>query len=88
VAERLLFVTRLPVALRAPSFVVQQRAYAYGYDTEYLGWVVNRKELLERSQSLKLELQREFLLQASFSALGAPESPVGHRGFLFSPRRR
>ncbi len=87
-ADRLLFVTRLPVAFRAPSFVVLQRAHAYGYDTEYLGWVVNRNELLERGRALELELQREFLLQASFSALGAPESPIGHRGFLFRPRRR
>ena len=41
------YVTRLPIALDAPSFVVLQRAGAYGYETEYLGWVVNRDELLD-----------------------------------------
>jgi putative methyltransferase (TIGR04325 family) len=85
-ADGYLYVTRLPVAFRAPSFVVLQRAYAYGYDTEYLGWVVNRDELLREAERAGLELVREFLLAARFAADGAPESPVGHRGFLF--RRR
>jgi putative methyltransferase (TIGR04325 family) len=80
-----LYVTRLPVAFRAPSFVVLQRAYAYGYDTEYIGWVVNRDELLREADAARLEVVREFLLAAQFAAEGAPESPVGHRGFLFRP---
>jgi putative methyltransferase (TIGR04325 family) len=78
-----LLVTRVPVALRAPSFVVLQRAYAYGYETEYLGWVLNRDELVERAAAAGLGLQREFLLPAWLSAAGAPEDPVEHRGFLF-----
>jgi putative methyltransferase (TIGR04325 family) len=81
-----LYVTRLPVAFEAPSFVVLQRAYAYGYDTEYLGWVISRRELLDEARRAGLELVREFLLDARFSADGAPESPVDHRGFLFRPR--
>ncbi len=81
-----LFVTRLPVALTTDSFVVLQRAHAYGYDTEYLGWVVNRNDLVRRAADSNLELAREFLLSAWFSAAGAPEDPVEHRGFLF--RRR
>ncbi len=76
-----LLVTRVPVALRSPSFVVLQRAHAYGYDTEYLGWVLNRRELLAATE---LELVREFLLPARLSADGAPETPIEHRGFLFA----
>lgn len=82
----LLYVTRAPVALRAPSFVVLQRAYDYGYDTEYLGWVLNRDELLAVADAAGVTLVREFLVSAQISAQGAPEAPVGHRGFLFAPR--
>jgi putative methyltransferase (TIGR04325 family) len=82
-SERWLYVTRVPVALEAPSFVVLQRAHAYGYDTEYLGWVIARHELLEQARAAGLELVRELLLPARFAAEGAPESPVGHRGYLF-----
>ena len=81
-----LYVTRVPVALESASFVVLQRAYRYGYDTEYLGWVLNRGELLEAAGAAGLELQREIILPAWLSAPGAPEDPVGHRGFLFAPR--
>ncbi len=80
-----LYMTRVPVALRAPSFVVLQRAYRYGYDTEYLGWVLNRGELLRAAGSSSLRLVREFLLFGEIDAEGAPERPVEHRGFLFRP---
>jgi putative methyltransferase (TIGR04325 family) len=76
-----LYVARVPVALRAESFVVIQRPYAHGYDTEYLGWVLNRRDLLAAAG---LPLAREFLLDARFSAEGAPENPVEHRSFLFN----
>jgi len=85
-AERYLYVTRLPVALRVESFVVMQRAHRYGYDTEYLGWVVNRDELIDRARAAGLELVREVLLPAWLSAEGAPEAPTDHRGFLFVRR--
>ena len=80
-----LLVTRLPIALEAPSFVVLQRAQGYGYATEYLGWVVSRDELLAEASAAGLELDRELLLDAWLSAAEAPEDPIGHRGFLFRP---
>lgn len=83
-----LFVTKLPVALRNASFVVVQRPYAYGYETEYLGWVINRDELLRVAASSGLELVREFLMVDLLSARGAPEDPIEHRGFLFRPVSR
>jgi putative methyltransferase (TIGR04325 family) len=79
-AGRCVYVARVPVSLHAPSFVVIQRPYAHGYDTEYLGWVLNRDELLAAAPPLA----REFLLDARFSAVGAPEDPVDHRSFLFT----
>jgi putative methyltransferase (TIGR04325 family) len=86
-ARRYLFVTRLPIALESPSFVVLQRAYRYGYDTEYLGWVLNRDELLGAAVASGLTLEREFVVAGRFAAEGAPESPIGHRGFLFRSGR-
>jgi putative methyltransferase (TIGR04325 family) len=83
--ESYLFVTRVPVALEVPSFVVLQRAERYGYATEYVGWVLARDELLAAAATAGLELVREFLLDGLLSAEGAPESPIGHRGFLFRP---
>ena len=80
-----LLVTRLPIADEAPSFVVLQRAGGYGYATEYLGWVVSREELLAEAAAAGLALDRELLLDAWLSAAGAPEDPIGHRGFLFRP---
>lgn len=79
-----LYVTRLPYARSSPSFHVLQRAYRYGYETEYVGWVVNREELLECAAHLGLALEREFVIDAWLSAHGAPEDPIGHRGFLLS----
>jgi putative methyltransferase (TIGR04325 family) len=80
-----LYVTRVPLALRSPSFVVLQRAQRHGYGTEYLGWVLNRDELLDAARESGLRLVREFLLDARFAAEDAPETPTGHRGFLFRP---
>ncbi len=82
-AKDFLLVTRLPIAMETTSFVVLQRAAAYGYATEYLGWVVSRGELLAAATHAGLALERELLLDAWTAPAGAPESPIGHRGFLF-----
>ena len=74
------------MALESPSFVVLQRAGAYGYETEYAGWVVSRDAFLARASDAGLVLDRELLLDAWMSPAGAPENPIGHRGFLFRPR--
>lgn len=84
-SEGFVLVTRLPIAIEASSFVVLQRASAYGYATEYLGWVVSREEFLAAAARSGLELERELLLDAWMSPAGAPETPIGHRGFLFRP---
>ena len=77
-----LFVTRVLVATGHPSFVTLQRAHAYGYATEYVGWVLNRDELLDTAHGCGLELVREFVFESGFPIDGAPET-VGNRGFLF-----
>jgi putative methyltransferase (TIGR04325 family) len=82
VADPYVYVTRIPVANVSESFVVVQRPYRYGYDTEYLGWFLNRKEFLGHAASLGLELVREFLIQERPAVYRAPEQ-CDYRGFLF-----
>jgi putative methyltransferase (TIGR04325 family) len=80
-----LFVTRLPVVMDNPSFVVLQRAYDYGFDTEFLGWFLNRTEFLDQARDTGLELVREFVMMDETPVRNAPEQAI-YRGFLFSPR--
>jgi putative methyltransferase (TIGR04325 family) len=76
------FLTRVPVAQQHGTFVVLQRAHAYGYGTEYLGWVLGRDELLDVARDVGLELEREFVLLPGFQIAGAPDQ-VSQCGFLF-----
>jgi putative methyltransferase (TIGR04325 family) len=77
-----LYVTRLPVVFSHPTFVVVQRAYSHGYDTEYLGWFFNRGELIEAASQAELPLVREFLVGPHPRVSGAPEQAEA-RGYLF-----
>jgi putative methyltransferase (TIGR04325 family) len=83
---RFLYLTRQPVAFASPSFVVRQRPWSHGYDTEYPGWVLNRSALLRAIAELGLVLRREFVIGEGTSIHGAPE-PVAYRGFLFERTR-
>lgn len=77
-----LYVTRVPVVSTAPSYPVLQRAWEY--QTEYVGWVLNRQVFLDAAQMLGLELIREFALLEAPRIHRAPEQSEG-RGFLFRP---
>jgi putative methyltransferase (TIGR04325 family) len=81
-SRRYVYVARLPIVHRAPSFVVVQRPHASGYDTEYLGWFFNREEFLAGAREAGLRLVREFLADERPYAHGAPEQ-CEFRGFLF-----
>ncbi|MDH7568052.1 MAG: hypothetical protein QHJ73_00515 [Armatimonadota bacterium] len=85
VTRSYLYITRLPVVQRVPSFVVVQRPYSVGYRTEYLGWFLNRNEFLQHLDSLNMELIREFLIQERPLVHRAPEQ-AHCAGFLFQPR--
>jgi putative methyltransferase (TIGR04325 family) len=85
--ERYLFIASLPVVLRAPSFVFVQRPYTYGYNTEYLGWCLNRDEFVACVQAAGLVLVREFVVGARPLIQGAPEQNC-YTSFLFSPTKR
>lgn len=81
-SERYLLVTRQPVVLRVPSFVAVQRPRAAGYPADYLGWFVNRGDLLRTAESAGASLIREFLIDEWPWVYRAPEQGV-YRGFLF-----
>jgi putative methyltransferase (TIGR04325 family) len=81
-AKPYLYVTRLPIAQEASSFVVLQRPYRYGYLTEYPGWFLNRQEFLEAAGALGLSVLREFLIDERPDVPNSPEA-VDYRGFLF-----
>jgi putative methyltransferase (TIGR04325 family) len=77
-----LYVTRLPVVETAPSFVVVQRPYTYGYGTEYLGWFINRRELVDAVERNGFRLVREFVVDEQPTVPNAPEQ-CRYGGFLF-----
>jgi len=79
-----LFVTRQPIVHKVPSYVFIQRPYDYGYNTEYLGWCLNRQELLETAREFGLCLVREFVTGEAPVIEQALE-PCEYRGFLFQP---
>jgi putative methyltransferase (TIGR04325 family) len=77
-----LLVTGLPVVFHAPSFVFVQRPYQYGYNTEYVGWCLNRGEFLDCARSAGLTLDREFVVGYQPLIAGAPEQ-CQYRGYFF-----
>jgi putative methyltransferase (TIGR04325 family) len=83
--RRYLLLTKVPIT-GAQSFVVLQRAHAYGYDTEYLGWALNSGEVRAAAQNAGLDLVREFFLSATVEVPNAPGS-FQHAGFLFTPQQ-
>lgn len=80
-----LYIARLQTVSQSPSFVVRQKPFGQGYDTEYLSWFINRSELTDHMESLGLELVREFVFDENWTVKRAPERGKC-RGFLF--RRR
>jgi putative methyltransferase (TIGR04325 family) len=70
------------VVRHAPSFVVVQRPYKYGYDTDLTQWMLNRDELVSVAEEHGFTLRREFLNEEMAPIEGAPERGATV-GFLF-----
>ncbi len=82
VADPYLYVTRMIFVERAASYVAIQRPREAGYRTEYLCWILNRNEFLDRVLSRGMELLREFMVCPGQHIHRAPEQG-DYRGFLF-----
>ncbi len=87
VTGRYLLIIQLPVVKRSASFIALQRAYSYGYDTEYINWVLNEAEFLDCASEQGLELLREFNVGLQPDIVYAPEQ-CEYRGYLFRPRHQ
>ena len=83
-AAGLLLVNNTAMVRAAPSFVFVQRPYRYGYNTEYLGWCLNRGEFLACAAAAGLSVERELLTGYGPRIAGAPEQNQ-YRGFLLRP---
>jgi putative methyltransferase (TIGR04325 family) len=81
-STRYVFITRQPFVEHSPSFVVIQRPFAHGYNTEYAGWALNRNEFVDAAERAGCVLRREVLTGEDPYVAGAPEQPT-YRGFLF-----
>ncbi len=68
-----LFLSRMPMIVDHPSFVVLQRAHHYRFDSEYLSWVFNKGELFRSASDAGMELVREFVQGYQPDVVGAPE---------------
>lgn len=77
-----LYLANVPTVQQVESFVFLQRAYQYGYNTEYLGWCLNRNEVIACAQAAGLKLVREFVYGHRPYIHGAPEQNE-YRGYLF-----
>jgi len=81
-----LYIARLQIVHRVESFPVIQRAYAHGYPTEYVSWVLSRPDFLAEAHGLDLSLVREFLVGPGPAIYRAPEA-CEFRSFLFARDR-
>ncbi|MCX7935494.1 MAG: hypothetical protein N3A66_09590 [Planctomycetota bacterium] len=86
-AQGHLFIARLPVVENSRSFVIRQRPHAYGYMTEYVGWILCREEFLACAADCGLKLWRELLGEESPFIAEAPAQPQ-YRGYLFAAAGR
>lgn len=81
-SDEYVFINRLPVVQKVPSYVILQRPYKYGYDTEYIGWCLNQDEFLKTAANMNVSLERIFNNGEWAKISGAPEAAV-YKGFLF-----
>jgi len=77
-----LYITRMNFISKKESYVAVQRPSIFGYNTEYMCWIINENEFIAHAKKIGLELIREIYIGHSFPIFKAPEQ--GHfKGFIF-----
>ena len=87
VSSDYLYIANLPVVKSSPSFVIIQRPYKYGYNTEYLSWCLNQAEFLQVAERAGLILIREFVYGHQPIIKNAPEQN-SYWGYLFKVEKK
>jgi putative methyltransferase (TIGR04325 family) len=77
-----IFFGSVPMVKKYRSFVVVQHHQSYGFEADYLCWVLNRAEFLAHVASCGMILEREFLAEWQREIKNAPET-VTRASFLF-----
>ena len=77
-----LMITRMPMIENHDDFVVVQRPHMYGYMTEYPGWFINRRRMVDFVTARGFRLERQFLVAEEPNVPNAPERAVDI-GLLF-----
>ena len=77
-----LYITRMIFITRKPSYVAIQRPHVFGYNTEYMCWILNESEFIEYAVSIGLELIRETYIGPGYPIFKAPENG-DYKGFIF-----
>ena len=76
-----LYIARLQVAEKSPTFAVVHRVQHDGYG-EFPSWCINRRELIDCIEPCGLRLMREFVYYTPVTVRGISER-MDCRGFLF-----
>jgi len=84
-AERFVLLTRVPMVVGRPTFVVRQCPQLYGGTTSYQSWVFNQQALLQVLGGAPVTLLRETLVDERIVIPDAPEQPIS-RGLLLARR--
>ena len=80
--SRHLYITRVPTVHKVPSYVMVQRPYVYGFDTEYLGCALTVQSFWHVPSLPLLTLIREFVVKSPPYIQNAPEQCT-YWGYLF-----
>jgi len=72
-SDRYIYIARLPVVNNTKDFIVIQRPYSHGYDTEFLIWVFNKKGFIAWAEMAGLTLVKEFIVSDHPFINGAKE---------------
>jgi putative methyltransferase (TIGR04325 family) len=82
VARRRILITRTPILEDGDDALVVQRPHRYGYLTEYAGWMMNRRRLIDSVEANGFVLERQLLIGERTHLPDITEQ-AQYYGFLF-----